>query len=125
MDEQLSFFAAMDAYEAVELTPEQCLENVTAWTIEHRGIRNSVMEGAPVLYYEARPRKIMFERDSYKDQYGWNVSWKAIDGKSYWCASWVFKKHWLFATKPGAADCRRHVREFCREYKGQEIREWT
>lgn len=120
---QLSIFAAL-GYETPEIDAKDCRKDVKAWVIEFCGITNSFDDEAPILYYRARPRRIVFERDSKLESRGGCVYWHTDDSLDFIGS---FGMYWepgkFFASKPSWTDCERCVRENP-DFAGQEIRVW-
>ena len=126
MMDQMSVFEALDTWDAVEIRPEECLEGRTAWVIEYAKITNSPDYDAKVQYCMARPRRIVFEKDSRLDgEHGWSLYWHTDDGLASWGAYGCgWQEKYYFATQPTWSDCQRFVRERWKKYAGQPIRKW-
>ena len=110
LEGQLSIFGMMDQYESPRLPYEACKAGVMAWVIECAAITNSWDTAAPVKYLTARPRKILFKRDSHEDPYGWCIYYDSVGGPGEYFGSWGARTD-VFASRPTDADCERYARE--------------
>ncbi len=124
--EQISMFALLEEYETPLLPVEQRNKGVKAWVIEAAGIKNSLEDEAPILFWVVRPRKVMFTNDARRDPRaysGWFTAAESVGGQYFgWYGGRQHEP--IFTRMPSMADMEKYVREQ-RNYKsGVEIRPW-
>jgi len=108
LEGQMSIFSLLEGYDAPRLPWQDCKQGVKAWTIQCRAVADSLNDNAQILYLEARPRRILFKRDSEQDQYGWSLFYDSVGGGNYF-GGWGNRID-VFATQPTEADCERYAR---------------
>ena len=125
MEEQLSMFSMLGDWETPLMAREDMKKGVKAWIIEMAGITNSIWPNAPILYCMARPRKVMFIRDSRKDKNGYWDTFADCVGGTYFGWYGGRGRKYIFASKPTWNDCENHVKRELDCWKtGIEIRPW-
>lgn len=121
--EQVSMFTLVEEYETPQLPPEERKKDVKAWTIEAYGVKNSILDDAPILFWITQPRRIIFERDSRWDSHyqRWDTFGHSLGG-NYWGWYGGHGKMLVFRRKPSIGDCLLYARQQRDYVSGTEIR---
>lgn len=120
---QLTLFDVLGEYTTPRLDYRQCLEGEKAWIVEFVAW---VDDDDRVVEVRARPRRIVFRKDSRQDDYGWNVFFDSCDGKDAAFGKWGGRVQGdaIFARRPGWSDCERFVRQVYAIDSGVPVLPW-
>jgi len=120
---QLTLFDLIGEYSTPRLDYRQCLEGVKAWIVEFAAWVDG--DDDRVVEVRARPRQIVFKKDSNQSRYGWGVFCDSCDGKNAF-GMWGsrFRGDVVFARRPTWSDCERFVRQVCAIDSGVPVLPW-
>ena len=124
--EQVTMFALLDGYETPQLAVKFRNQGVKAWIIEAAGIKNSLEDDAPILFWVVRPRKVMFTNNARRDPRtysGWFTSAESVGGQYFgWYGGLGHEP--VFEERPTFADMEKYVKQRKEYREGMEIRPW-
>ena len=125
--EQVTMFGLLDGYETPRLPVKFRNQGVKAWIIEAAGIKNSLKDDAPILFWVVRARRVEFIENAKPDKRaysGWFTAAESRDGKQHFGWFGGLGHEPVFEERPTFSDMEKYAKRR-KEYRpGTEIRPW-
>lgn len=124
--EQVSMFALLDEYETPRLPVKFRNQGVKAWVIEAAGIKNSLKDDAPILFWCVRARRVEFIENAKPDKRaysGWFTAAESVGGQYFGWYGGLGREP-VFEERPTFADMEKYVKQRKEYREGTEIRPW-